>query len=379
MNSCEKAWALTALTLNSLLISPIYAQNRDAQGSISKAIDTYLEPYVRGKNFSGSVLVTRAGKLMYERSFGSANREARIPNSSTTRFHVASISMQFTAAAILRLVDRGTLQMDEHVSDIVRGITGGDRITIRHLLEQRSGLTDINSLPDYDQMLQRRQTPAGLVAKIADEPLLFEPGSKYLHEEHSAYNLLALIIEKQTGKPFPRAMQDLLFKPAGLKSAVADDDARTSNEIATGYQPLGASRLEPATPIHWSAKAGNASVYLTARDQALWVDSLFRGSILSPSSRGIVLDSLPRIGYGWFRGTPTRLGAPAYYMNGRAPGFSSFVIYFPTERITVIALSNVYSSATTEIGYDIAAIATSRIRIVPFGLPLFGWRRCRSA
>jgi CubicO group peptidase (beta-lactamase class C family) len=100
-------------------------------------------------------------------------------------------------------------------------------------------------------------------------------------------------------------------------------------------------------------------VYTTARDQARWVDALFRGRLLSAPSREAVLDPSLRAGYGWFKGPNKRFGETAYYMNGRAPGFASFVLYLPKAQTTVVVLSNIYSSATTSIGYDIAAMALS--------------------
>jgi CubicO group peptidase (beta-lactamase class C family) len=111
-----------------------------------------------------------------------------------------------------------------------------------------------------------------------------------------------------------------------------------------------------AHAIHWSGKTGNASVYTTLHDGARWVDTLFGGHFVSPASREDVLDTSMRVGYGWFKGDIKRLGETAYYMNGRAPGFSSFVLHLPNAQTTVILLSNIYSSATTPMGYDIAAL-----------------------
>src|SRR5437870_4922388 len=231
------------------------------------AIDSYLNPYVQGGNFAGNVLVERNGRVIFERAYGFANREKRVRSTSTTRFHIASISMQFTAAAVLRLVDKGSISLSTPVSELVSGIAGGDKITIRDLLMERSGLPDINDLPDYSDVLKHHQTPASLVAKIKGRPLLFEPGSKFLHEEHSAYNLLALIVETKTGLPFPVAMEKLVFRPAGLSKSYVDDDATpVTADVARGYQPDGVYALKPATPIHWSAKTGNASGVTTARD-----------------------------------------------------------------------------------------------------------------
>ena len=322
------------------------------------AIDAYLQPYVQSGNFAGDVLVEQNGKVILEKAYGFSDRERRIHNTASTRFHIASMSMQFTAAAVLRLVDRGSISLDVRVGDFAPGIEGAYKISIRDLLTERSGLPDINALSDYDDILQHHQTPASLVARIAGRPLLFEPGTKFLHEEHSAYNLLALIVEKQTGLPFAAAVERLVFRPMGLSASGIDDDSVAhASAQAVGYEPVGTYGLKRATAIHWSAKTGNASAYTTARGEARWVDELFRGHQLSESSRDVVMDRALTAGYGWFKGPDKRLGEIAYYMNGRAPGFSSFVLYLPNAHTTVVVLSNVYSSATTTIGYDIAALS----------------------
>jgi CubicO group peptidase (beta-lactamase class C family) len=321
------------------------------------AIDSYLQPYIESRNFSGAVLVKKDAKVIFEKAYGFADRENRKRNTTETQFHIASMSMQFTAATVLRLVDAGSMSLDDTVAHFVGGIGGAKKITIRDLLTQRSGLPDINTLPGYDEILQHHQTPESLIEKIKGRPLLFEPGSKYLHEEHSAYNLLALIIEKKTGVSFAPAVKRLLFQPIGLAASGVDDDSiNASARMAKGYEPAGTAGLKPAQSIHWSAKTGNASVYTTTGDVARWVDVLFKGGTLSAASRSAVLDTSIKVGYGWFRGENKRFGHTAYNMNGRAPGFASFVLYLPDPQLTVVVLSNIYSSVTTSIGYDIAAL-----------------------
>jgi len=346
--------------------APTAAQRTD----ISRAIDAYIEPYVRSNNFSGQLLVMRGNTVLYQRELGWADRDARVPMARDTQLHIASVSMQFTAAAIMRLIDQHRLTLDTRVSDVVPDVRGGDRVTIRNLLEQRSGLSDINGRPEYAEILQHHQTPASLVAVIREDSLLFSPGSRYLHEEHSAYNLLALIIEKKMGVSFATAMQQLVFALAKLThtSIDDDDDAAGPVSVAKGYDPQGVFALTSTTPIHWSAKSGNASVRSTAADEARWVRLLFHGGFLSERSRAAITDSsgVP-VGYGWFRRRNKRFDELTYSMNGRAPGFASFVTVLPREDVTVIAFSNIYSSATTDIGYDIAAIALG-LPYTPFAL-----------
>jgi len=343
------------LAAAALFITPaIFA----AQSDSPAAIDAWLSPWVAGNNFSGAVRVERHGQVLYERAWGFADRENKLPNTPQTRFHIASVSMQFTAAAVLRLADQHALALDDPIGPLVPGVPGSDRITVRDLLAERSGLPDINALPGYDALLQRHQTPASLLAAIAGHPLLFPPGSQYLHEEHSAYNALALLIEQKTGLPFAAAMRRLIFQPAGMTDSFIDDDLEAGvSGVARGEQPLGIDGLQPAPAIHWSAKTGNASVCTTVADQARWIRELFTGGLLSASSRRSMLDPAQPIGYGWFRRPNPRFGELTYSMNGRAPGFASFVLYLPREDLTVVVFSNIYSSATTDIGYDIAAIA----------------------
>jgi D-alanyl-D-alanine carboxypeptidase len=262
--------------------------------------------------------VERDGKTVFERAYGFADRERHLKNTLATPFHVASMSMQFTAAAILRLVEEGSIRLDQRVADFVPGVEGANKISIRDLLIERSGLPDINTLPDYVDVLQHHQTPASLVSKIEGRPLLFEPGSKFLHEEHSAYNLLALIIEKVTRLPFAAAMERLVFQSIGLRGSGVDDDTVTVSPMAMGYAPEGTYGLKRVSTIHWSAKAGNASAYTIGADEGRWVDALFRGHQLSPSWRETVTDPSFNVGYGWFKGLDKRFGETTYHMSGRA-------------------------------------------------------------
>jgi CubicO group peptidase (beta-lactamase class C family) len=354
--SSHRGWLFAALCL---ILPPLRAA---PAAPLAADMDRYLAPYVLGNNFSGVVLVAKGDQLLFERAYGYAALGQRVANTPATRFHIASLSMQFTAAAVMRLVDAGKLELDMPVAKIVPGLAHGDELTVRELLTETSGLTDINGLPDYDAVLLHPQTPATLVAKIDGKPLLFTPGSKYLHEEHSAYNLLALIVERVTGLSFDAALRREVFAPLGMQGCGADDSGGVIvADLAEGYAPDGVRDLVRAPYLDWSAKTGNASVYCTAGDEFRWVQGFMHDALLSPRSRGIMLaDSTSHTGYGWFTGTSKRFGGPIYYMNGRAPGYASYLVYLPEQQLTVIVLSNIYASVTTQIGADLAAIALGR-------------------
>lgn len=319
--------------------------------------DDFIRPYVASNNFSGNVLIERHGKVVFQRSYGYAQRDHKQLNNGSTRFHIASMSMQYTSAAILSLIEHKKLTMETTVEYLLPRTPGADKITVRDLLLQQSGIDDINSHSDYDATLQRHQTPASLVAQVDGHPLLFAPGTKHTREEHSAFNVLALLLEKQTGLPFPRAIEKILFKPLRLNATDADDDGPASRFAAHGYQPKDVADLEPADSIHWSAKAGSASILTTSADELRLIHALFSGDFLDPQMRGQLLDINPRVGFGWFRSESKEFKTSAYYMNGRAPGFASYALFIPKDDLIVIVFSNIYASASSDIGDGLARIA----------------------
>ena len=314
----------------------------------AKDIDAYFRPYVATNNFAGSVLIKRGSTLLFAKSYGFADRSKQTPNRVDTRFHIASISILFTSTAILALIDQGKLSFDTHVSDIVPGVPNGDKITIRELLEQDSGLPDANDdLPNYDELLNTHQTPESLVAQIKGLPPHSDPGGKSLREEHSGQNLLALIIERKTGLTFARAMRAEVFDPFGLHDSGIDDDSPIGGPVARGYQVTGTFGLKPAPDIHWSAKTGNGSAYSTVSDVGKWLQEFLRGDLLSESSRKAMLEIDE--GYGWWTVKSEVLGETVYQSNGRGPGFSSFMEYLPKEDIFVMVLSNIENEADPAI------------------------------
>jgi D-alanyl-D-alanine carboxypeptidase len=196
-----------------VLIAYMLGTSAFAGDALSSSLNRYVEPYAASNNFSGVVLIARHGKAVYEQAYGFADMAAARGNTPETQFHLASMSMQFTAAAIMRLVERGKLGLDQTISEFLPGLPNDNKITIRELLEQTSGLPDINELPNYPDLLKQHQTAASLVAYIKDKPPRFEPGGVSRGEEHSAFNLLALIAEKITKQTFGTALRTLVFTP----------------------------------------------------------------------------------------------------------------------------------------------------------------------
>ena len=311
LQSSSKLWRAAAVAI-ALLNSPS-ALALSAIGESTAAVDRYVEPYAASNNFSGVVLIAQHGKAVYEKAYGFADMGAGRRNTPQTQFHLASMSMQFTAAAVMRLVELGKIKLDQTISQFVPGLPNGDKITIRELLEETSGLPDVNALPDYSAILEQHQTAASLVGYIRSKPSRFEPGGASRGEEHSAFNVLALIVENVTGQSFATALKRLVFVPSQMQHSGIDGDAALAN-AAAGYSPRGVRDLEQAPRIHWSAKTGNASAYATARDLLLWRNAFYGDKLLSAGSRQLMLDySHSRVGYGWFKGVSACALASRYF------------------------------------------------------------------
>lgn len=257
---------------------------------VANRIHAYLEPFSETGNFIGTVLVARGGRVLFRQSYGMANYELHVSDTNETRYHIASVSKPFTAAAILQLQEQGRLSVSDHVSRYVPDFPNGDRITLDNLLTHASGIPEINDLEDYDTFARSPHTVEQLVAKYAGLPLEFEPGSKYRYS-NSNYNLLALVLEKVTGERYENYLRDHIFGPVGMQDSGADGDAlRLIQSAASGYYPAGISGFEKAPYLDWSNKTGNGSLYSTVDDlyrfdRALNTDALLKSTLRR--SRGL--------------------------------------------------------------------------------------------
>jgi CubicO group peptidase (beta-lactamase class C family) len=331
-----------------------------SDSTLEARIEAYVRPYVESNNFSGALLVARAGKVVVRRAWGYANVELHVPNTPDTRFQIASVSKSFTAAAILLLEERGRLRVDDPLDKHLPGYPNGDRIRILHLLTHTSGIPNVNAFPEYDERARSPQRLEDIVAWFRDRPLDFEPGARYAYS-NSNYNLLALLIERVSGRPYGVFLKEALLDPLGLSHTAHHGDAgELIPERASGYVPVGFADIANAPYLDWSIKTGNGSLYSTVDDLLRWERSLAEPRLLGTQSlRRMFTDHGAGAGYGWF----IRSGDhPSVAITGRAPGFSASVERFTNEDLTVILASNLYSSITQAMAADVAALALGEDR-----------------
>jgi CubicO group peptidase (beta-lactamase class C family) len=256
---------LFCLSLLSFLVTMVSVVGQTTPGSqqektksIEAEVDAYVKPYLEMGGFSGSILIAKGGKILLKKGYGMANYELGVPNTPDTKFHIASVSKPFTAAAVMLLQERGLLSVSDPLTKFISDYPKGDKITVHHLLTHTSGIPNVNNYPDYDAKSKFPQTPASLVEMFKNKPLIMQPGDQYNYS-NSNYNLLAYIIEKVSGKSYGEFLKENIFQPLAMKDTGHDGQAETLlKNRASGYVPVGVSGFENAPYLDWTSKTGTA-------------------------------------------------------------------------------------------------------------------------
>ena len=327
-----------------LLPAPAFAQAiRPAElAQIDRAVtDTLRETGVP----SASIAVVRGGKLVLAKAYGRQCERCGAPDARLP-YQIASVSKQFTAAALLLLEDDGKLSLDDTVAKYLPGISGGDRITLRQLLSHTAGLQDYWPQDYSFAAMATPTTPQGIVDRWAKKPLDFAPGTQWQYS-NTGYVVAGLIAEKVAGEPLLSFLQRRVFQPLGIRAV--DQDGAVGAGFPQGYgrYALGPVRLVAPPASGWLFAAGELS--MSAADLARWdIARLDRAVLPADDWRAqetpVVLADGSTNGYGLGVGTGTRDGRRYVEHSGEAVGFLSENIVFPDQRAAVVVLTNSWSS-----------------------------------
>jgi len=330
---------LSTLFMLALSFSPPGQAAPDGNDARTSArLDQIVQSYVDDKNFTGSVLVARDDRILLNKGYGEANREWGVPNGPDTKFRIASITKQFTAAAILVLADRGKLKVDDKIaSHMPDAPPAWKDITIFHLLTHTSGIPDFTRFPNFGEIQPVPTTPAASIASFRDKPLEFTPG-EHASYSSSGYILLGYLIEQISGQSYDRFLQDAIFTPLGMKDSGYDRNVALMARRASGYTATKAG-VENAEYVHMSLPYAAGALYSTTQDLLRWQRALHGGKLLSPPSLKTMTtpykdDQAPGLE------VIERAGVRQITHDGHIQGFRSFVGHYPASRVNVIILGN---------------------------------------
>lgn len=314
---------------------------------IAEKLGEAIDAYARRRPLSGAIRVSRGGRLLFERALGHASVQLGVVNQLCTRFHIASMTKMFIAAAMVRLATQGVVSLGAHPSAYLPKLAPLDRrITIHQLLSHTAGLADIYAEPELRlDMVKLAMRGGSFFDYLIAMPQRFEPGEKW-HYSTSGYLLLAYLIERVTASSFGTAIREMFLAPLGMLDTGPDDPYRVNPGRALGHiVDRGEWRNAPNDRL--AEIDAPREFYSTVADIDRWGIAMLGGEILSgaglemtfsPHARvgaGTDFDPSLSYGYGWFLGDGFR------WIGGMTAGFRSAMWQYPEARLNVVMLWNI--------------------------------------
>lgn len=266
---------------------------------MGRALDAFARRMAEADNFSGTVLLARDGRTIFQGAYGLASREYGAANRVDTKISLGSINKMFTTVAILRLVDEGRLSLDDAVATHLPGVLRDDvarRVTIRHLLTHTSGLGDFLFTPEMVPLSRARfRTLADYAPRLADDTLDFAPGTDWSYS-NTGFLVLGLLLEKVTGRDYHDHVRETIFAPLGMNDTDAYELDRVVPNLATGYDrefgPEGASwRNTWYEQVARGTSAGGG--FSTVGDLLKFAEALRTNRLLKPETTRLMLSAKP--------------------------------------------------------------------------------------
>lgn len=249
-----------------------------AQSAKSAKIDRFVSGLATPGYFSGQVIASENGTVVYEKAFGLANADFKIPNATNTRIGIASITKPMTSVILYRLVEQGKIKLDDPLSKYISDFPSGEKITIDMLHRHRSGILHRVMPPEMESV---PITSAGMVEKVKQSKLAFEPGTQRLYSS-GGFAVLARVLEMASGRPYDELLKQFVFEPAGMKDSLDFVGGAIMERKAQDYF-LDENGMKNAALKDYSFLVGAGSVYGTAADVHRFgmamIDGKFGGAV----------------------------------------------------------------------------------------------------
>lgn len=344
---------------------------RPAAAQDARAIDRLFATETAAGRFSGAVLVARQGKVLLSKGYGLAEREWDQPNTPQTRYRIASLTKQFTAALVLKLEEQGKLKVTDGVCQYVDPCSPRwQAVTLHHLLTHTGGVPNLQAdRVAYFRFSRLPTSPLQTARAFADKPLDFAPGADTRYS-NTGYVLLTAAIEKVTGKPYRVAIKDEILAPLGMNDTGYETSFDLVPRRAQGYMMRGAVTGR-ADYIDMTVPSGAGSLYSTTTDLYRWNEALHAGKVVSrqtfarmsaavPGAWGKMEDDGVSFAYGYgLMSSPSKRGLQTFH-GGSIDGFKSYLRRYGDDGLTVVLLANQAGVQTVELAEQAAALAVGK-------------------
>jgi CubicO group peptidase (beta-lactamase class C family) len=353
-----------ALLLLSALVQPtVWSQTAATQAERpSEQVDKLFEKMDRTISPGCAVAAMRDGKILYQRGYGMADLDHNVPITAETVFHVASMSKQFTAAAIVMLAQERKLSLDDEVRKYVPELPDfGAPVTLRQLVYHTSGLRDqweLLGLAGWRYSLDLITDDDVLSIMSRQKDLNFPPGSKHMYS-NTGYTLLAQVVKRVSGQSFREFTTSRIFQPLGMRNThFRDDHAEIVKNMAYGYVPAKDTFRISITNFD---TVGATSLLTTIEDLALWDENFYNPRVGGPEmirqmlERGKLSDG-EQLDYAFGLVIGKHRGLATVDHAGGDAGYRSDMIRFPDQHFTAVCLCNRADSNPSELTLQVAEI-----------------------
>lgn len=315
-----------------------------AEQDLAGRIDTAIAPFFKADAPGATVIVVKDGKPVLRKAYGMADTAKGVKMTPEMAMRLGSITKQFTAAAILLLQEEGKLSVDDDITKHLPDYPGkGKKITIEHLLTHTSGIPSYTGKSGYVQTMAQDMTVAQMIDSFKNDPLEFEPGSRYRYN-NSGYFLLGAIIEKISGQSYAGFLEQRIFKPLGMHDTYYEGLGNSKAPVAAGHS-RGEKGFGPARPLSMTQPYAAGALVSTVDDLARWDAAIGAGRLLKPASwqRAFMPYRLSdgkatEYGYGW--DIDKLQGETAIGHGGAINGFATYALRFPDQKAYVVVLAN---------------------------------------
>lgn len=311
---------------------PVWGQ---AQSLNTAKLDAYFDSLAANNRFMGSVAVGRKGELLYAKSIGFMDVEQQLKASEEAKYRIGSISKTFTAVLVMKAVEMKKIKLDQNIHKYFPNIENAKSITIRQLLQHRSGIANFTNQPDYLTYHTQPKSEAEMLALIVKGGSVFSPDSR---AEYSNANfvLLTYLLEKVFKKPYADLLQEYIARPLGLKNTYLGGPIRVDNNECRSYRYADGWVLEPETDI--TIPMGAGGILSTTADLLKFSEGLFFGDLLKPESLAQMKSLRDNFGLGLFQ-FPF-YDRFSYGHTGGIDGFTSAFSCFEQDSLSCVLLSN---------------------------------------
>lgn len=331
--------------------------------ALASRIDAAIAPYYKADAPGATVIVTENGKTVLRKAYGMADLAKGTPMTPDMRLRIGSITKQFTAVAILMLLEEGKLALDDDITRFLPEYPArAGRITIAHLLTHTSGIVSYTSKLGFSWNAAKDRSVSEVIDIFKDDALEFEPGTRWAYN-NSGYFLLGAIIEKVAGQTYASFLEERIFKPLDMRHTAYEGYERTPGPRAAGHTK-GWFGITAAKPLSMTQPYAAGALVSTVDDLARWDAAIGAGKLLKPATwqqahtGALLADGKPtNYGYGWQIGKLR--GVPMVAHGGSIHGFSSYALRLPQQHVYVAVLSNTDSPTVQPemVASKVAAIA----------------------